>query len=132
MSIYTIGQLKASLVSKGYGDHWEEASGGDAVCMYVRLIQESKKGEWDTINVEDTANYFGVSQPRTCPKSSFEVNNRAKEKSESYFKGLFGEVLELHQDLELESSKSQMNYGSNDFALSLLLLGVCAYKVIKK
>ena len=131
MAIYTISELKAKLVSSGFGDYWEDASGGDAVCMYVRLIQERKGEKWDTINVEDTAKYLGVSKPRSCPKTSSEVNNKVKEKSESFFKGIFGEVLVTpkYNELVMLNESNEMH---NDFSLSFLLLGIGAYKVFKK
>ena len=131
MAIYSIGQLKANLVSKGYGDYWEDASDGDAVCMYVRLLQKRKKGNWDTINVEDTAKYFGVSTPWSCPKTAREVNQDVREKSESFFKGIFGEVLVSPKPNELVMLNGS-NDMHNDFSLSFLLLGIAAYKVFKK
>lgn len=132
MSIYTIGQLKASFVSGGLGDYWENASDGDAVCMYVRLIQEGRQSGWNTVNVQDTARYLGVSEPRTCPKTSLEVNSKVREKSESFLKGLFGEVLEINDDVKLQSTNSDFTQGHTDFVLSFFLVGFCAFRGIKK
>jgi len=119
MRIYSINQLKASFVSKGYGAFWEKAKDSDAVCMYVRLIQETKTGDWQTINVQDTARYLGVSAPSNCPNSVAEANKKAKENAESILHKLFGETSVPTQDVQLASVGV---YGEASAGTAILLL----------
>ena len=119
--IYTLNQMRASHASQ-YGPHWEKSSDGEVICFYVRRVQESKSGKWQTINAPDVAEYFGVKAPRSCPKTSSEIDDKVKESADSFFRGLWG------REDAYPSPYYYSGFGGNHVfdgvAMSVLLFGI--------